>query len=50
MIKLHIPLWALLWRGAALSLAGLLMIRGHVFKRRLRRGLAPGERRDDGSA
>jgi hypothetical protein len=39
MIKLHVPLWALMWRGMALSLVATLMIRGHAFKRRLRRDL-----------
>jgi hypothetical protein len=39
MITLHVPLWALMWRGMALSVVALFMIRGHAFKRRLRRDL-----------
>jgi hypothetical protein len=35
MIKLHVPLWELLWRGTALYLTAHFMIRGHMFKRRL---------------
>jgi hypothetical protein len=35
-IKLHVPLWELLWRGTVLYLVARFMIRGHVFKRRLR--------------
>jgi hypothetical protein len=38
MIKFHVPVWGLLWRGTALCLAAAFVMRGHIFKRRLRRG------------
>jgi hypothetical protein len=48
MIKLHVPLWELLWRGTALYLVAHFMIRGHMFKRRLQReSIARGKRGGD---
>jgi hypothetical protein len=44
MIKLHIPLWELVARGAALYLLGVFMIRGQLLKRRLRAELIGNKR------
>lgn len=40
MIKFHVPVWDLLWRGTAFCLAAAFMMHGYIFKRRLRRDLA----------
>jgi hypothetical protein len=37
MIEFHLPVWGLLWRRTALCLAAVFVMRGHMFKRRLRR-------------
>jgi hypothetical protein len=36
MIKLHIPFWELLARGAVMSMIAVFMIRGHLLKQQLR--------------
>jgi hypothetical protein len=44
MIKLHVPLWEVMARGAALYMVAAFMLRGHKLKRRLRGELISNKR------